>query len=176
VTRLQKYVSVMSQANNSNIAENGASDASMFTIHGVAAPDPAEVRQYFDVNIAPYLKTTLVKTLTKGVLVALPDGSGFFLSRANNNMVTIFCINYKECEKLDSTVRVNSGTNEFYASGENPHSRFGVGSSGWVPGQNDAVCPAGEYSCCKKTQANSAQGCGKWIQDNGWEIPADYPW
>ncbi len=182
VTRLQKFYSVFKQAANMKIAEDGALDTSMINV----ARSPDQMMEFFNTNYAPYLRTLSVKKLERGIVAALPDGSGFYMANCvgdNNGDKGIrpyFCVNYKDCDNIDE---VNAAACNNMHLVEKPGGIFHFYYSGDFPSANLGSIPQERYTLenvanrCKGTVAPAnGNNCAGWIQRNGWQIPEDYPW
>ena len=165
ITRMQKFYSIMAQA-----AQMGEEtyDQSMFTSVG----NPDEAMEFFEINYAPYMKTVSAKKLTKGIVAALSDGSGIYItngrisSDTNQDLMrSYFCVNYKDCENIDETVAAATNWRA-----DNPRGVFGYYLGGGYSGHDR---PREEQlTRC----VNNNASCGALIHTDGWEIKDDYPW
>jgi hypothetical protein len=166
----------LQQAAKLREADGLSIDCSMMT--GVNNPDMA--LEWWNVNMAPYLKTAgePVK-MTRGILAPLLDGGGYYIQNTSNSnpppgpsnpscmIYPTYCINFKEC--LD---------NEPYAFGNvNAKSTFFLTLSGG--GRHDANYNDREalLNACENTPMIYKRFyCTDLIIYDGWEIKDDYPW
>jgi prepilin-type N-terminal cleavage/methylation domain-containing protein len=172
VTRLKKANSVFAQA-SSLAQETGTYDDSMVT----QAQNPGMLEEFFNVSLAPHMKTLFVKKLTKGIVVGFPDGSAYYLTnlRIDDPSVPLqharnyFCPDVKDCLNLDDSLFTSNGVQLLAAA--NPRTRLisnGIGVNGC---STDDIAFAA--SRCKD---GSVYCCINYIRMNSWEIAPDYPW
>ncbi len=171
-TRIKKFYSVINQAVNANIAENSVVDVTMLT----TAYDPYVIEEFFNVNYKPYMRTVAVKKLTKGLAVALADGSGMYFVKTSAEAVNykttgctyiLWCVDYKKCEKLDEsqTVPLNlavDGKDSFLF---------------WTNGQNELAFAKNQdrdllLSSCGGSEKHM---CSALLMYDGWKVKDDYP-
>jgi hypothetical protein len=168
-TRIKKFYSVLNQAATTKIAEAGALDAAMIK----TTQNPAQLEEFFNMNFAPYMKTTETKKLNKGFVAAFPDGAGMYMNNASMSTTDsavayiLFCPDYKNCKNIDETGndfhRRGNGKNvvgRFYANGVTDLVRENFTRQNWVD------------NCSNY----SAGYCAALLQLDGWEIKDDYPW
>jgi hypothetical protein len=155
----------MYQARNTKIAEDGAIDTSMFA---TATTDPDEAMEFFNVNYAPYLKTTRIEKVLNGVGAAFPDGSGLYLSkRTDQTSWMCFLVNYKEIKGLP---------NEAFDC-SNGKTAFSFASISVYP--STSTCNGKNREELVTLCANGGAGlrcCAVLLIMDGWEIKEDYPW
>jgi type II secretory pathway pseudopilin PulG len=172
ITRLQKFYSIINQAANTKIANDGAIEISMLT----AAYNPDLMLDFWDNNFKDSVKTLNVKKMQRGILAALPDGSGVYLTdgvaiatldNAGHYMRWVFCPVYKDCGDIDETAHYNElmrkakSNSMFMLQGFSPSFLH----SGLTREQLKANCGNAVHSAC-----------GRLIMHDNWEIKYDYPW
>ena len=111
--------------------------------------------------------------MTRGIVAALPDGSGIYVTNNSSDAATnfglrfAFCPNYKDCKNnIDETGTVND-----IARNGTPRMFFVMLANGFFSGRDQAR--AAMISQCNGGQRKM---CGALIQHDGWEIKDDYPW
>ncbi|MDR1327638.1 MAG: type II secretion system GspH family protein [Heliobacteriaceae bacterium] len=167
ITRMKKFYSVLNQAVNMKIAQDGELDGSVLT----AVNDPDVAMNFFDVNYAPYMKVVEKTKTPKGMAAAFPDGSGLYLRKDSCELLStactyvIFCVDYKKCTTVDETVspwQAVDGKELFSFGGTDGNYPTDVGDD-------------------RETILNNCKGpypgaCTTLIVHDGWEIKDDYPW
>jgi prepilin-type N-terminal cleavage/methylation domain-containing protein len=169
-TRIKKFYSVINQSVRMKQAQDGEFDTSMLT----AAADPDVMLEFFNKNYAPYLKTTSVEKMTKGLAVGFPDGSGMYLFKTEaygewyqtaGCTYILFCVSYKNCKKLNEanfsphTLSDGKEVFTFYTDGRTP-------TSFW----NDT-----RESLKQKCKVEDVYYCSTLLMYDGWEVKDDYP-
>jgi type II secretory pathway pseudopilin PulG len=166
-TRIKKFYSVLNQAANAKIADDGALDFSMMTGKS-NSPDVA--LEFFEVNYAPYMKTLKLEKTGKGLAAALPDGSGMYLRDHGNNIHIHFCVYYKACKDIDETV-------DSWRADGNGKDKFLFYPTGAVPMPGWDGTRAMLMGNCNGTLNGGNRGwCSSLLRYDGWEIKDDYPW
>jgi hypothetical protein len=172
-TRIKKFYSVIQQAQNMTKAEG-------LTVPGSfqgtdKADDPESSLEFFDEYLKPYVKTTEVKKLNRGIAAGFPDGSGMYLRNYNNTTYvqihTVFCVDYKECkgDRFDMSTNYRPPTD-----GKTSFAFWGIAGADVNPGRNNLLnyCT----SCRKTSAATACIWCTPLLLVDGWEIKDDYPW
>jgi hypothetical protein len=131
-----------------------------------AANNPDLTLEFLNTNYMPYFRTTSFEKKSKGVLVSLPDGSGFYVNKGAmpsgcTNTVLYFCVDYKKCTDAEPPILDGKNVFMFYTGA-------GVGI---VPYLDDRTREDLVRDCTSRPF-----NCSTLIMHDGWEIKEDYPW
>ena len=179
-TRLLKFYSAMKQA---GIYANAQGAFGSMPQTDDATGD--DILEWYESNMAMYLRVQSTEKIKDGILGRLADGSGFVLIYGGH---TVFCPEYKACEEGIEKTGNNSGMDLFtmYLDGKNTFAFFLGGDRGfstydicWDGTRDGAVSSTNppcewpdraEYGCKDKHKL-----CAKLIEIDGWKIADDYP-
>ena len=170
--KLKRFASILRQADKMRQKDQMLGYIEELNSAEVRSYNGADELKYFNRYFAPYIRTTSVVALSKGVLVKLPDGTGMYFLRdcATDNVFVcqniMFCTEAKYCDAIDSVA-----TNKGQFLNDRRHIFFF-----WKEG------PANMYStrdsalnACKSSSQNY-KGCAQVIELDEWQIKDDYPW
>ena len=155
-TRIKKFYSVMNQAVGMKRADDDALDFSMMT----ASNNAVQAEEFFNVNFAPYLKTTNVKKANTGIVVGFPDGAGVHMAyrTGDNAMYFNWCVDYKICNTADGSGPIQNSKQVILFHISKNAQNF---SQDYGGGCNDAFTEFGygeEFrECVKKQLCNTKQ-------------------
>ena len=172
-TSLKRFTSIIrnvTQMRQKDITWGSFSDLNSADIR---AYNGADELVFFNRYWAPYIKTTSVEALNKGVLAKLPDGTAIYLFRDCNydsdvytcQMLT-FCTKAKYCEGIDPVANSKAS---FLNDTRHRFLFFTTGPINWYSSNR-----SGALNGC--TRGQNYKGCGELIQYDGWQIKDDYPW
>lgn len=182
-TRMQKFYSVMNQAIMFSVSEN-THEGFKSGVENILIlnSDGNNVLKWYNQYLNKYVKTLKITVISDGILVAMPDGSGFVMIYAGH---TTFCPVYEKCEI--ALKNAGSGKN-LYMSGMDGKNTFGfiikntrlITYDGCWDGTREGAiksttpsCTSGDgsrYGC-----ADLHKLCSKLIEIDGWQIKDDYP-
>ncbi len=185
--RLKKFYSVMNQAIQRSIAENGEVEGWDYFNHDLMDEDGNIINQSdkndvsFKKYLAPYLKITQQKEVMsdgkKVILYYLSDGSAFNYAYHENRDLIFYPKNPEKCIKQGYTQGSTCGFNfEFYPLSNHPNWKY-LYRKGMEPalfqwnGDVNKLYSGTTYSC---NSSNPAY-CTAIIQHNGWKVPKDFP-
>ncbi len=166
--RLKHFSSLWHQVSQRAYIDNG--DYGYYSSLEALSSDSAY--EFFNTYLSQYLTVTDVKKKGNGVIVGLPNGSGFYFFRSHGNYdgssatYLVFCTFYKYCKQADWSspspgeyLADGKNTFTFYLSGEAPMFNWD-GSREWL------------IQKCKTIKGY----CTTLIENDGWEIKNDYPY
>lgn len=175
VSKVKKFYTTINQAIRQSEAENG----SCSTWTRITNSSINSQKDFYDTYLSNYLKSTEISletvpneknTTTMRYIIKLADGSGFRLDN-NSTQSRLFNIAfYPNISKLQST---DFTKDRFYFELYNtnctvkPYTFQWDGTSGNLKNDN-------KYGCNKTSKM--ATYCTKLIENNGWQMPKDYPW
>ena len=115
--------------------------------------------------------------MTRGIVAALPDGSGIYAINgtastegSDGDTRFVFCPNYKDCkDNIDETQSFNYITR----TKGTPRTMFVLHANGKFGGHGQSR--TSPFPGCT-SGGGSIDRCGALIQMDGWEIKDDYPW
>ena len=178
VSRLQKFYSSFNQAVKFGVAENG--DVNLWDNVDVAS-NGESMERWWKKYMAPYMQVTSTKVYNNGILNSLSDGSGFGIiatcspEAVGNKGASVcihvyYCTEFDKCKKnLDGSNVINSnildGKNTFlfHIDSSNGFSAYAVGWDGT------------REMLLENCSASNRDYCARLIQNEGWQIPKDYP-
>ena len=172
--RIQRFSSIWQQADKLRNIEHDY--GSLEKVETIPARNPDAMLELFNKYWRPHIKINKVEKLTKGIIMAFPDGSGAYLAKnysgldigndVTNNMYLIFCVDYKSCKSINE----NKGTEvSQFSDGRNT---FEFWTDGRPPKDHSHTMTRDDFiEKCKTTQ----YWCSTLIEQDGWKIKDDYP-
>ena len=165
-TRLAKFYSVMNQAFQMAVAENGDPDG------WVECDEYNNCYTNYSSHIAQYLKNVEYEEVDQyGGVYTFRDGtaaiSSFNTFCLNKDICKLY-VKLTDCIERDSVGEdISSDPSCDLAYNENKYNGrksffFSFSPKGWLPNKNDTAC--------------NGESCVKLIMQNGWKIPKDYPY
>ena len=176
VSKIKKFYTTINQAIRQSEAENGS--CSTWTRVSYSSNDSQKI--FYDTYLSKYIKSTEISLETipfsknntiRTYIIKLPDGSGFGISDNDVHTSRLFYVYfYPNISKLQST---DFTKDRFYFELYNTNCTVKPYTLQW-DGTSEQLKNNGSYGCNKTSSI--ASYCTKLIENNGWQMPKDYPW